>query len=293
MQQAGPLRVEVVRAGMQPLSSYTGELVIIRCAQEIWGAESGIHWRQLTYDRIQYICDGACFVRSPGRDGVIAGPGSLVLIPKGTPFQTWVCAERDMQHYLILLYGHESRDWFREIGVDQPTVVTPQGAGEIERLFDYMLNYADNASHDDWQTVQHYMQTVLDVIRHRMTRSDKEEGKAAKHYHRCRELMEQNYLTATTFREIAAACKLNEDYLTRLFRRFSGESGAAYLKRLRLSHAAELLLHSDRTVGEIAAELNYSDTFAFSKAFKQHFHVAPTLWRQQFDGNGATGSQPR
>jgi len=54
----------------------------------------------------------------------------------------------------------------------------------------------------------------------------------------------------------------------------------AYLARWRLKLAAEMLLSSDRNVGEIAVEVGYASEAAFSRVFKREFGCPPAQFRR-------------
>ncbi|MEJ6490600.1 helix-turn-helix domain-containing protein [Leucobacter sp. USCH14] len=64
----------------------------------------------------------------------------------------------------------------------------------------------------------------------------------------------------------------------------ASDSPAAYLRRMRLSRAAELLEERHRTgmtVRAIAGEAGYSDSAAFIRAFTRSHGCSPTQWRRR------------
>jgi AraC-like DNA-binding protein len=67
--------------------------------------------------------------------------------------------------------------------------------------------------------------------------------------------------------------------MCRLFNRYAGVPPHVYLLRLKMNLAAHLLQESGRSVKDIAAELGFSDTYAFSKTFKRLLGMAPTFYR--------------
>jgi AraC-like DNA-binding protein len=56
-----------------------------------------------------------------------------------------------------------------------------------------------------------------------------------------------------------------------------------FLMRLKMSHAASLLLNPDALVKEVAYELDFSDPFHFSRSFKSVYGVSP----ERFMNRGA------
>jgi AraC-like DNA-binding protein len=67
--------------------------------------------------------------------------------------------------------------------------------------------------------------------------------------------------------------------LSRLFRRHYGLSFQAYLQKLRLEKAAELLATTRLPIARIAKRVGYRDVSRFGQHFKRNFGKAPSDWR--------------
>ncbi|WP_395752667.1 helix-turn-helix domain-containing protein [Prosthecobacter sp.] len=67
--------------------------------------------------------------------------------------------------------------------------------------------------------------------------------------------------------------------LSRLFRRRHGLSFQAYLQKLRLEKAAELLSHTRLSVARIARRVGYRDVSRFGQHFKRAFDETPVGYR--------------
>ncbi len=80
--------------------------------------------------------------------------------------------------------------------------------------------------------------------------------------------------------EIAAASGLNRSYLTRLFKHATGYTPQSYLCSYRMKKATELLLETSESINSIALLVGYSDSFTFSKAFKNHKGTSPSEYRK-------------
>nr|MBA3683892.1 helix-turn-helix transcriptional regulator [Planctomycetota bacterium] len=80
--------------------------------------------------------------------------------------------------------------------------------------------------------------------------------------------------------ELARALRLGASSFAHRFHAASGESPAAWVRRRRLGHAADLLAHGN-PVNEVAARLGYCDQFHFSRCYKQVFGAAPSLHARQ------------
>ena len=74
---------------------------------------------------------------------------------------------------------------------------------------------------------------------------------------------------------LAAAAHVSYEHLCREFRRQYGLSPKEYRQKMRMETACQMLRFSHRTPKEIAAELGFSDRYAFHKAFRKAFGVTP------------------
>lgn len=76
--------------------------------------------------------------------------------------------------------------------------------------------------------------------------------------------------------EMAQWMQCSEQYLRRLFLRYTGKTPKEYYLDARLDLALSLLKQEGNTVSNVADVLNFFDSFHFSKAFKRKFGYAPS-----------------
>jgi AraC family transcriptional regulator len=72
----------------------------------------------------------------------------------------------------------------------------------------------------------------------------------------------------------------------RVFRALAGEGVHEYVRRLRLERAAVLLRSTGRDVTAIAFDAGYETHEAFTRAFRQHFGLAPSRYRAARSSGG-------
>lgn len=77
-------------------------------------------------------------------------------------------------------------------------------------------------------------------------------------------------------KEMAQKMQCSEQYLRRLFLRYTGKTPKEYYLDARLDLAHSLLKQEGQTVGKVADMLNFFDSFHFSKAFKRRFGLSPS-----------------
>lgn len=94
------------------------------------------------------------------------------------------------------------------------------------------------------------------------------------------ELITKNYNKKLKVQEIANKIGVNRSYLTNLFKKSMGVSPQNFLIDYRLEKSTQLLKETQNSMVDIALEVGYSDSLAFSKAFKQKFGVSPSQYRK-------------
>lgn len=73
---------------------------------------------------------------------------------------------------------------------------------------------------------------------------------------------------------------ISEFHFHRIFSSVIGEPVGAYVTRLRLERAAQLLENTNKSITEIAETCGYQSLHALSKAFKKNFNVTPSQFRK-------------
>ncbi|ROR07898.1 AraC family transcriptional regulator [Erwinia sp. JUb26] len=81
--------------------------------------------------------------------------------------------------------------------------------------------------------------------------------------------------------DIAARAHCSVNHLIALFRRHLHQTPARYLRDVRLRHAGRQLIHSELPVALIAEQCGFVSPFHFSRAFKEHYGLAPLAFRRQ------------
>lgn len=82
-----------------------------------------------------------------------------------------------------------------------------------------------------------------------------------------------------TVASLAAGLYVTPNYLSRLFKKITGEGCNEYIIRKRIEKAKSLLETTNLKAGEIATLVGYHDMNYFSLAFKKHTGQSPTKYR--------------
>ena len=85
----------------------------------------------------------------------------------------------------------------------------------------------------------------------------------------------------TNLESIAETMNYNYSYLSALFKKSTGYTLFSYYHKKRLDVARQLILENTLKMTEIAEILNYSSLYAFSRAFKAAYGVAPKQYAKK------------
>jgi AraC-like DNA-binding protein len=86
--------------------------------------------------------------------------------------------------------------------------------------------------------------------------------------------------TTLTLDELAEIADLSKFHFLRQFAQVVGMTPGAYLRTLRLCHAARLLRRSHASILEIALRVGFADHPSFSRAFARHMGMTPSEYQK-------------
>jgi AraC family transcriptional regulator len=96
---------------------------------------------------------------------------------------------------------------------------------------------------------------------------------------RTEEMLRANLEGNIAINELATACSLSPSHFARCFRQSFGTSVHQRLIQLRIDHAKDMLLRTNKTLIEIALLSGFYDQAAFGRIFSRIEHMTPSRWR--------------
>lgn len=188
--------------------------------------------------------------------------GELFLIRPGE-VTTYMADLEDPWEYIWI--GFDGRQAERLAGLDNP--VRAYG----EDTFVEMMNC------EEWQsTREEFVASRLFEVMAVLLSS----GREPKRYEKqVADYIKANYMRQIRVEEIAGMVGLDRRYLSRIFKRYTGQTIQQYLISTRLRHA-EVLLGQGYSVGQVSFMVGYEDSFHFSKMFKKEYGISPQCWQK-------------
>lgn len=92
--------------------------------------------------------------------------------------------------------------------------------------------------------------------------------------------MQENYSTVT-LSSLAEFFNYSERQIQRIIKKSTGISFSENIQKLKMKHAAQLLMDPDRSVSAVAEDLGYSDVGNFRHIFKKYYGISPAEYRSR------------
>lgn len=95
------------------------------------------------------------------------------------------------------------------------------------------------------------------------------------------QFIEHNFMNPITVECIAQHCNIHRNQLLKVFKESIGKGPQEYLITYRMSKAAQLLMTTKLSVGEIGNAVGYPNQLHFSRAFKNVYGLSPKQYKER------------
>ena len=179
--------------------------------------------------------------------------------------------------------GGEAEKNLRVCGLMEEPVSTVGEDMEISGLFDRLVEEmrVKSPCYEELSAALLYELLAL-AGRRRQMLQDEAGSKARQRLMQAVEHMHYHYGESQSIDDYAARCGMSRYHFAHAFREYLGQSPYAYLTKLRMERARELLADSDLPIAEVAANCGYENPLYFSRAFSRHFQMPPSQYRRKY-----------
>ena len=280
----------MLRIPDQPVESGAHPAVVVPEATVIgYVGRPGLEAAQVLVQRptFVWIRSGVKLLQPQGAESTLMGPaGALVAMRSGTHVMTELQA--DDQDYASVILSVD-RTFLREVsGSPQstpkpgPSVVISHPVASVPTPF---AGLPDRLRRSPSEVERQFALRELLVglmhderVRELVFREVVDWGHTVEE--RVQGVMGRHCLTPLQTSDFASLCGMSLSTFKRHFKRIYGVAPAAWLTQTRLRHARTLLLHSDRSVGEVGEATGYRDVSTFIRAFRRAYGTTPAAFRR-------------
>lgn len=141
----------------------------------------------------------------------------------------------------------------------------------IEKVVDNMLNA--------YEIIKYFARLINDLL----FKTFYHRGVSNEIVEKAESIILNNYEKQITLTGIASELNINPNYLSELFKKYTGLNIISYITQIRIHKAKVLLANSDKKIYEIGNEVGYAETVSFNRAFKRLQGISPKAYRQNID----------
>jgi AraC family transcriptional activator of pobA len=214
------------------------------------------------------------------------GPRTLTLIAKGQVHQF---ERADRVSGVVVRFDDEwlagSRRWLFSGGSCSELGVPEADAPRFDALLDLLREEVEQPARPESAELRRHLLSAALLWAQRWREAQLEGGGATSAdvqlQQRFLETLERDFATSHEAAHYSAELGVTTGTLSRTLMRLSGRTTKQLILDRVLLEGARLLRFSDLSIKEIAAQLGFTDQFAFSKAFKRQRGEAPLDFRNR------------
>ena len=147
------------------------------------------------------------------------------------------------------------------------------------RLSGYYIQKCDTTQ--DPAHLLHYRNRAIEELTVRV-RQHLEKPRGSGHVERCKDYVRKHYREKIYLEDVAEALGISPTYLSKLFKKETGQCLQDYINEERVFRAANLLIYSRLSLPEIAEYVHFPNQSYFGKIFKQVKHMTPKEYRDRY-----------
>ena len=202
-------------------------------------------------------------------------PGTLFSYTQNTPHRISTHKKMPMLKYFLVCAHRSSVVPFGDISPEEAGVFHLSSLDEVIDLFELLLTHATASTEIGNRVCDSITKALILKICEIIKSQKHSETRARQTYIKILRYIRNNYYRIKAIEQLSDELNLDPAYLSRTFKKFHQETPYKFLTRLKMSHAASLLLNSGYLVKHVAYELGFENPFHFSRSFKSIYGISP------------------
>jgi len=269
--------VEFGRTFYHGRSARSAGVAIICGGREHCAANFLIERKDFPYLCMEWVASGKGHLILDGKNHPLS-PGSIFFYGPQVSHRITTDPSERMVKYFVNFEGSGVVALLRKYRLKIPSFRQLPPGSRLMEFFDLLIETGARATAAQDRLECLLLESLLVLAAEENEPSDSHQGKAYQTYLECRTYLENNLRKLRSMDGIATACHIDPAYLTRLFRRFAGETPHRVLTHLKMNAAALQLVRRQALVKEVAEEFGYADPYHFSKVFKKIHGLSPETY---------------
>lgn len=226
------------------------------------------------YLALEYIAKGRWELETDGKRWNV-GPGTVFAYGPGIVYSLKALSDRGLAKYFVDISGHSASQLLARTGLKGATPGRVLHMRWVHDILDQLMETAHLRPAARKTISKMLVALFLERLREDL-RTGPHSSHAQQSYDHCRQYLADNYPRVRSLSDAARTCGVSAAHLSRLFHRFDTETPKDFLLRLKMNHAAELILRGSLPVKTAAAQVGFDDPYHFSRCFKRVHGVAPS-----------------
>lgn len=207
--------------------------------------------------------------------------GSLIAFSPNKPHKFDADVDVPMEQFFLIFKGSRAMELLEKSKMEQKNAVKVCDPEALLSSFQKILRIGLNQTEYANEICCNYLKAILlEQVDQRHNKYI--ESTSFENFQRCKDYLENNFISIYTSSQLADECSINIRYLARLFRKYENSRPYEYLMNLKMNKAANLFLTTSFNVNQVAKMTGIEDPYHFSRIFKKKFKIAPSKYRESF-----------
>jgi AraC-like DNA-binding protein len=232
------------------------------------------------FEALEFVAEGEGTVILNGQKHTLR-PGSAFSYREGVKHRIENTSKSPMLKYFLDCGGERARSRFDQSTVGGGRIVQIRSVSQVTDMFEMLITNAQGESEYSRNICSNLVEALLFKISEQTIAEEISDKRAWATYERLRRHIQIHYVRLKSMAQVAEETNIDAAYLSRVFKRFHHSSPYKFLVRLKMGHAASLLLSPDNLVKKVADDLGYEDPFHFSRTFKSVYGISPEQFKER------------
>lgn len=256
----------------------------LRCTMhQIGYIESHMH----DFFEVDLILSGRCTVVVDGKSYAL-GPEDVITVDGHTAHElrssdcVLICVQFEQSMFEQTLPTPKHPQFFCNSAVQGNNAAFDTIRTLLARLVKNNADQQQGYELRNWSYIYEFMDVMYNNFRiDRSHAQDAQSHRYAARVTKIAKLVREHHTENLSLSQLADMVHLSAPYLSKFFDQQFGMTFLSYLTQIRLNHAVNLLLTTEKIIEEVSADSGFPNSHAFVKAFKKEFGVLPSVYRRQ------------